>query len=748
MRLWCWSIVLLLGAAVAFGSRLSFQEHAAVQESLSRVHPRMRAGWLKERGVDDPYYTTVRKPESTGLKVIGRWSFGPSYDVDGRVTPSETLVALARGSGVSLLRFSRQDSLSIELLSDINAEGLMCRVKVADTLLYVGSRRGLEVYNIADEQNPVRLSWTPIPLNDFALQDSLVYTISGDDSFRIYNVSNPADPVFLGACRDSGDLVSVADNAAFLGDRWGLYVIDVSNPASPHRIGAWGSAIEQVLARGSLCYVTTFNPNVPGEITFHILNVSTPASPYQIGSLDSAGGNDVCLVDTLAFGAGESDFNKLTIISVADSTRPRLVGSAVTRGWSMGIWASGLAQATFVGCHWEGLHVYDTRNTSQPVRDTGLLGADMAVDVEVDGGRAYVAGYKSGLHILDVSVPSLPTSLGSYDSGGTVRSATAKDSFAYVSWPWPRMITVDVTDPHHPLRAAGCDGMFAYPEDMVIRDSFVYCAEMNRFQIINVARPREPVLVGSCVTGTYAGDLEVPETLAYISGSPLKIINVARPDSPQVVGNWSRGVSGFDVVDTILYAVGQDAQFWSLSVADPTSPRPLDSVTLPSYDGEDIVVIGSTAYASENVIRILDVSDPGNLRIIGQADLPNWTPRLVYAAPYLYACCAEGGVCMLETAPPGVEEMDGARRSSDLTALPSVTSGTLVLEASWPRSAGKLTVFDVAGKEVLRLTMPAKQGEASGRWPVDLSRLSAGVYVLKLDGNGVSEAGKVIITRR
>ena len=31
--------------AKAFGGRLSFQEHAAVQESLSRVHPRMRARW-------------------------------------------------------------------------------------------------------------------------------------------------------------------------------------------------------------------------------------------------------------------------------------------------------------------------------------------------------------------------------------------------------------------------------------------------------------------------------------------------------------------------------------------------------------------------------------------------------------------------------------------------------------------------------------------------------------------------------
>jgi len=43
MRRLRWSVALLLGAAaVAFGGRLSFQEHAAVQESLSRVHPRMK----------------------------------------------------------------------------------------------------------------------------------------------------------------------------------------------------------------------------------------------------------------------------------------------------------------------------------------------------------------------------------------------------------------------------------------------------------------------------------------------------------------------------------------------------------------------------------------------------------------------------------------------------------------------------------------------------------------------------------
>ena len=108
-------LVTLCLAAGAFGGRLSFQEHAAVQESLARVHPRMRASWLRERGIEDPYYTAVRRPDSgQGLREVGRWSYGPSYDVDGRTTPSETLVALARGSGVSLLRFSRRDSLSIE----------------------------------------------------------------------------------------------------------------------------------------------------------------------------------------------------------------------------------------------------------------------------------------------------------------------------------------------------------------------------------------------------------------------------------------------------------------------------------------------------------------------------------------------------------------------------------------------------------------------------------------------------------
>ncbi|MEO0082578.1 MAG: hypothetical protein ABIL25_09895, partial [candidate division WOR-3 bacterium] len=167
----------MLAAAAPAGQLSDWRKEQAVMDSLGRVHPRFRARWLEERGLRDEYWQGCVIPQDSGIRCIGRWSYGPSYDVDGRVTPSETLVALARGSGVSLLRFSRQDSLTIEPLSDVNAGGIMKRVAVRDSLLYVGSTAGLEIWSITDERNPAQRSWIHTALNDFAVQDSFAYVI-------------------------------------------------------------------------------------------------------------------------------------------------------------------------------------------------------------------------------------------------------------------------------------------------------------------------------------------------------------------------------------------------------------------------------------------------------------------------------------------------------------------------------------------------------------------------------------------
>jgi len=743
MRRWS-GLILLLGAAVAFGGRLSFEEQAAVQESLSRVHPRMRASWLKERGIHDPYYAraSAPMPDSSELREVGRWSYGPSYDVDGRTTPSETLVALARGSGVSLLRFSRLDSLKIELLSDINAEGLMCRVKVADTLLYVGSRAGLEVWNIADEQSPVRLSWTPLPLNDFALQDSLVYTMSGDDSFRIYNVSTPASPVFRGACRDSGYLVSVSGNSAFLGDRLGLYVVDVGDPAAPHRVGAWGSAVEGVTARERLCYVTAFNPNQPGEITFHVIDVTVPGSPAQIGSLDSAGGFDVHLIDTLAFCSGDQ-YDEFSVVSVADSAHPRLVGTGNAPGANWGVWASAIGKAAFVAGRSEGLSVFDIANPVAPVRDTIVLAMDRTEDVSVRAGLAGVAGYASGLLLLNVQNPSEPFYLGRYDTLGdlpSMETAVLADSFAYVSWPVERLQSVDISDPTRPVRAGVCQDMFNPPQDMAVRDSFVFSAEPRRFQIVNVARPRQPVLMGTCVLPGESRGVSLLDTLAFVYSGPTQVIDFADPSSPVVVGEFDRGGYSTVIRDTFAYMTGYYAAY-VYSIADPAAPRLVDSVSV-GQPVNDIALADSLAYfGCQDGLRLMSLAEPAHPVVIGFAATPYLVWRTTYYPPYLYAACSEAGICVFETTQTSVvEQGTSPRRSRDFAAFPNPTCGPLrLVNLGQTDASAVVRVRDVTGRLVLAEAAVAKGKSVA----LDLTPLPPGVYFVGLRANAAEATVRV-----
>jgi hypothetical protein len=738
------SVVLLLASAVALGSGLSFQEHAAVQESLSRVHPRVRASWLREHGLDDSYYTTFQRPESTGLKCVGRWPWGPSWELAGR----DTFLYLGSGSGVRILSIA--DSVQPRMLGQINARSLVSQIVVQDSLLFVACGSwGAQVYSVSDPASPRELGSMDAVIGDLCVKDTFCYA-AGGDSLRIYNVATPAQPVQLGAIRDSGDLVVVANGYAFTAGRWVMNIYNVTDPAHPTWANSRGGPCYAMFVRRNLLFCSSVQPD-----NMTVLSISNPLNITQVSKVDGYGGEGLYVDDSYAYLSCTYEHHGLFVIDVSDSSRPVMHDSINPEGVEeLEPYVPRPNSYGYLADHYGGLVTLDLHDANSISQAWAGCQAHEAVDVVVDGQRAYVANQCAGLQILDVSDPREPVWLGRFDTLGSkqTRTATARDSFAFSGMSGitgRRFLRVlNVLDPANPTLVAQ-ESCFNPPEDYVLGDSLLYLAEANQFQVFNVARPREPVRVGSCGLSSYATDLHLVDTLAFMSGLPLTIVSVAQPGNPRVLSTWNRGVAGLDVVDTVLYAVGQNARFWTLSVANPASPRPLDSVTLPSYDGEDVVVIGSTAYASENVIRILDVSDPSNLRIVGQANVPYWTPRLVYAEPYLYACCAEGGICVLETVPPGIAEQRRVTGGgSCLTVAPSIATGRLVLKGRELRAGGRLAVFDITGKEVLRLIMPAQQGEASGRWPVDLSRLSAGVYVLRLEENGVTEVGKVVINRR
>ncbi len=735
-------ILLLAGLAAASAREPEFNEFRAVQESLSGVHPRMRASWLAERGLDDSYYTTFRKPDSSGIRMVGKWGRGPSVEVTGQ----DSLVALTLGSEVALLNFADPDSP--EVLAEIQLSYLPSQSALQDSLLFIGGN-GIETWNIEDPTQPERLSIIPYAVGDFSLQDTFLYFVSLD-TFRVYSIADPENPYQLGSCRDSGYVAAAAGSTVVLMVGEALGFIDVSDPANPHRVGQYPGFALGTAARGNICCAAMYWSTDEDHFRFEVLDISNPGSVSRLGYLNDIGGYDVHLDGPLAFVSGfQSSGFEFTIISIADSTNPSRVGGCTTPGDNSGVWSRLAMDRAFVADRSQGLTIVDISNLNNPSVDTSLMKASRAQDIWIDGDYAYVADCAAGLRILDVSDPPAPAEIGGLDSMHywTSETVTARDSFAFEGLGWPPYFrSILVSDPTRPVVVGG-GASETVPKDMVLRDTLIYLAGRLRFHVINVARPREPELVGSCVLSGDVWDMDMEGNLAYVTSRYFTTVDVSRPDSPQVIHEWGSRASGVDIVDTIAYLAYYGLK--TASVANPTSPYILDSVPLNDIIS-DVVVVDTLAFVGGYTLHIFNVADPRNIRQVGSWTAPHWVRRLLYAPPYLYAACYAAGVCILETTQTSIEEPLSRRPGVIAVRVwPSVTMRWVHVEVAAPASPLELELFDAMGSKVPDAAWSSivSLGDCF-RMELDLAGVPAGVYVLRSRVEGKTWTTKVVRTRR
>jgi hypothetical protein len=743
------SCLAVLLSVAAFATASGLRDEMAMRESLLVKGPLLGHRWLEKTGRQNYLLSQAWEPtEDSGLQCVGRWSYGPSLKVSLRVTADDTVICLTRGSGASLIRFRSQDSVTLDLLGDVDFAGIPRRAVLSDTLVIAGIHSGgtgLEVHGVSEPASPHLLSRVPLPVvNDIAVNDTLVYVACEDDTLRIYNIADPRAPVRVGACRDSCDLyMSFADGYCYLVHVSGVNIVDVRSPSAPARAGRiGGSEPYAVHVRDTLCYVTTY------EQGLHVYAVSNPASPRALGSLARPDAYDVSMAatcDTLLF----TSF--LDIINVASPASPRLVGTVgmpASSEWGIAVVPS-LAYA-LVANYVDGVVVVDVTNPATPAVDTTAFAGGSAVDFSVDNGRAYLASHYSGMAILDVSNPARPTRLGGIDMVGDLPSCysvAALDSFAFMHWyTVPQFKSVDVSDPAHPTLAGSVDAWNA-PEDIVLRDSLAYVAEQNRFEIVNVARPREPVLVGSCVIGDMNScGLALWDSFAYVAGTfaGLQIVNIARPESPQLVSsNPSSRASAWGVAvrDTFVYVPSFYDTLWVFSSANPESLRLLGGCSMGSgYVGYDVALAGDSlaVAATSRGLVLLGISNSAAPRRLGSCATPDDVRRVTYQAPFTYAACYSGGVVVAETSGLGVAEagmsQHGGRAVCSLQ--PSVTRTTSSLDGQSGRST-VVTVYSAMGGV-------AEAGQtALLPLVIDVRTLTSGVYFVEVRMGAAREVLKL-----
>jgi CSLREA domain-containing protein/uncharacterized repeat protein (TIGR01451 family) len=398
-------------------------------------------------------------------------------------------------------------------------EGVVLDVAIAGNYAYVAAGEdGLLVLDISVPSIPVKIgSYDIAECRAVAMIGDYVYVAADDASLRIFDVSTPSDPIEVGyydtlepALRllAEGDLV-------YLQNRNSLRIINVSTPSSPYEDGSYKVVMDSVFGvavGGNYAYVISY----PSSL--RVIDVSTPGAPIEVGACDTPGeAQKVVVVGNYAYiAAGEAG---LRIIDISTPSNPTEVGFYDTVGaWSIAV----AGNYVYVG-NGQQLWVIDVSVPSNPTQvGSYYVGAPWGsvIGMTVVGNYAYVgvSGYmyydSGGLLVFDISTPSTPTLVGSYETIVSVTNVAVVDNFAYASV-GGELWVFDVSDPSIPIKVGSYK---PWGGTIIAEGDYAYILGAGGFRVIDISTPGVPIQRGLYDLPTRKSGLAVAGNYAYVAG--------------------------------------------------------------------------------------------------------------------------------------------------------------------------------------------------------------------------------------
>ncbi|MBC2726099.1 hypothetical protein [Desulfosporosinus sp.] len=317
-------------------------------------------------------------------------------------------------NGVGIMDIS--DPTQPALLGKVYTQGRGWGIDVVGFYAYLADDwTGLKVVDISNPFAPVVVGSvdTAGSARAVAVQGNYAYVADMENGLQIVDVSTPSDPLLLGQSDTIGDAVDIdlSGEYAYIADsKAGLAIFDISNPHKPELIASLASYNGYgIFVRNGLAYLAA------GENGLVSIDISDPHNPIY---MDSFSLNMAFHLDVEANFAYVIDLNKgFFIIDVSDPYELELVGHKDTEDFAYRIDVRD--QILYVADGWTGCFtIWDISNFG----DISLIGQywsiDETYDVFYDSGRAYVTGGKTGLFIVDVSVPIEPILMSNYPLPG------------------------------------------------------------------------------------------------------------------------------------------------------------------------------------------------------------------------------------------------------------------------------------------------------------------------------------------
>jgi hypothetical protein len=529
------------------------------------------------------------------------------------------------------------------------AGGFVSAVAAQSDVVFVGVGARVHIFDITDPSVPRETGATLMfgdTVSDIVLSGSRAYIAAGTDGIHIVDVSDRTNPSTIGTWNSPGSAEGIAVDGSLMyvaDGPFGLQIVDVSDPATPRPVASVfdTSFAFDVVVHHSHAFIAGADQGLM------VADVSVRDTPREVAILNTPGyARDLAIDSSTLFLADQ--WGGVRVVSITDPRQPREMESLAIPGWAFAVAVSNGTLLVASGS--QGLHIFDVTNPAAP-RAAGAYPIPVKVTwkVATSGGRALVGTRTEGVHIVDVTQPAAARALGLIAPLADAVAVTTPGNFAYVLTRDQGVRVVDVTRSDKPrdLGGATLQGFGAVGGIELVADRFVYA-------------------------GTGQGTIGQVEVFD-VSGAAITRVGLLRlPSAPiELVRHGS-----------FLY-VPDEFGLQILDVSNPAAPVLKGrSVFPPELSGcMNVAVNGPHAFASggPSGLKVVDVSDPPNMKIVGNLPFPEGIGPVAYRDGFVYGTTGLPSPRLLVV---DVRDPRSPKRVSE-TPLPGVFSGDVLLDGRY-----------------------------------------------------------------
>jgi hypothetical protein len=443
----------------------------------------------------------------------------------------------------------------------------------------------------------------------------------------------------------------------------------------------------------------------------YILDVSDKASPLKLGQ---SPGQYYCSLrdgDYMYVAAGGKG---LDILDVSDPDNITLVGN-IENNYGGVLSFAKYGDYVYMSSEFEDFYKINVKDPAKPVQEQQfLLGGNHSLGVSVTYPYVVLANSNHGIRIFDIRSDTIQQ-VGEFLSMGRVVDCRGAGDFAYAAVGLKGLAILDMTNPLKPLQVSQTT-LSGYANGVAVAGTAVYVAEANNagrgglLEIVDATDPEVPVITGSVALDGEPYSVQVQGNLAIVACQTmgLALVDITDAANPQVLSTYNTpglcyaplawnnyilaadGLKGFTVLDirdtefpkkvadsyNLGYNFGNviDIAFWDTWMYLPAS----EALHIAHFDPLYLPVSDNTSYIDPITRRYLT----GQVKAVAAFD------------GYLLVADSVGGVRLFDIAKPK-EPQESDNESYSVTDPLRINYAADQGLAYVPSGIGGLYVFKV-----------------------------------------------------